>query len=199
VLAHYHSHFGWDVTVAREIQSIKAPVFSDLMFGLSWLGSGVVPFAIVVAVSLILMCRRWPIAALVCLVGTALGSWMDQVLKVLTGRPRPAAPLVQVAMYNPHQSFPSGHVFFFVEFFGFLLFLIFVLAGAGPLRKISMAILGLLIAFIGISRVYLGAHWPSDVAGGYLAGGIWLLAMIEAYSWLIARSQGAAREAAATD
>jgi len=42
----------------------------------------------------------------------------------------------------------------------------------------------LLIALIGVSRVYLGAHWPSDVAGAYLGGGIWLSMMIAVYRQL---------------
>jgi undecaprenyl-diphosphatase len=46
-----------------------------------------------------------------------------------------------------------------------------------------------LISVVGISRVYLGAHWPSDVVGAYLAGGIWLMLMIEVYRRIQAKSQ----------
>jgi undecaprenyl-diphosphatase len=72
-------------------------------------------------------------------------------------------------------------VVFFVEFFGLLLFYAYVLLKRGPLRHASILICALLIALVGVSRVYLGAHWPSDVVGAYLAGGIWLMLLIEVY------------------
>jgi undecaprenyl-diphosphatase len=62
-----------------------------------------------------------------------------------------------------------------------LFFLSYVLLKPGLLRRGSLIVLALLIALVGISRVYLGAHWPSDVLGAYLAGGVWLMVMIEIY------------------
>jgi undecaprenyl-diphosphatase len=79
-------------------------------------------------------------------------------------------------------------VIFFVEFFGFLFFLSYVLLERGLLRRAALGGLGLLIAVVGVSRIYLGAHWPSDVTGAYLAGGIWLMLCIEAYRRLKSRS-----------
>jgi undecaprenyl-diphosphatase len=46
-----------------------------------------------------------------------------------------------------------------------------------------------MIAFIGVSRVYMGAHWPSDTVGAYLAGGVWLMLMIEVYRRMKARQR----------
>jgi len=105
----------------------------------------------------------------------------NQLLKVSIGRPRPSDALVNVDGTFHFKSFPSGHVVFFVEFFGFLLFLALVLLKRGTLRHALVILSGFLIALVGVSRVYLGAHWPSDVLGAYLAGGIWLMLMIEVY------------------
>ena len=74
-----------------------------------------------------------------------------------------------------------------MEYFGFLFFLSYVLLKRGRLRNSSFVLFGLLIFLISVSRVYMGAHWPSDTLGAYLAGGVWLMLMIEAYSRLKAK------------
>ena len=181
VLAHRYAYFAWDVTVAHRIQSITAPGFESLMFFLSELGSGWAPVVLVGATGALLALKGLRLEALIAVAGPGLGLAMNSLLKAIIGRPRPPETLVHVVERYAYFSFPSGHVTFYVEFFGFLLFLCFALLRREALRWATVAVLGGAIALIGVSRVYMGAHWPSDVAGAYLAGGIWLLGMIEVY------------------
>ncbi|HLG17294.1 MAG TPA: phosphatase PAP2 family protein [Blastocatellia bacterium] len=187
VLAHRYAYFGWDVELSRTIQSIDLPGFRTAMIGISRLGSGWLPVALVVASGTALVVARRRIEGLTLMAGAGLGSALDRLLKALTARPRPDGGIVQVAVSTHYESFPSGHVLFFIEFFGFLFFLSYLLLKPGGLRRASFVVLGSLIAVIGVSRVYLGAHWPSDVVGAYLAGGMWLMLMIEAYRRLKTR------------
>ena len=181
VLAYRYAYFGWDVTVAQRVQGVTVPGFGTSMTAVSFLGNGWLPWVLVIASGLLMIRTGLRSEAIVTLAGTALGWPVNMLLKFLIGRPRPSDALVHVAGNFHYDSFPSGHVVFFVEFFGFLFFLAYVLLKPGWLRYPSLIVLGLLICLVGLSRVYLGAHWPSDVAGAYLAGGIWLMLMIEIY------------------
>ena len=181
VLAHHYAYFGWDLSVARRIQSVSIPAFHWTMVDVSILGNGFVPWLLVVGTSLALMGAGLRPESIVCLAGSSLGWLVNQLFKLLIGRPRPSDLLVDVAGVFNFNSFPSGHVVFFTEFFGFMLFLAHVLLKRGPLRQVLRILPSLLIVSVGLSRVYLGAHWPSDVVGAYLAGGLWLMVMIEVY------------------
>jgi membrane-associated phospholipid phosphatase len=181
VLANRYAYFEWDVTLARGIQSISVPGFDKLMIGVSLLGNGWLAWPLVVGTGLVLIRFGLRAEGVVCIIGAGSGWFLNQLLKLLSGRPRPSATLVNVIGTFHFDSFPSGHVVFFVEFFGILFFFAYVLLERGSLRRATLIAPGLLIALVGVSRVYLGAHWPSDVAGAYLAGGIWLMLMIEFY------------------
>jgi undecaprenyl-diphosphatase len=70
---------------------------------------------------------------------------------------------------------------FYSVFFGFLLFLAWRYLRPGWPRGVVVALLAALILLVGFSRIYLGAHWLSDVVAGYLVGGLVLWAAIEVY------------------
>jgi len=93
-------------------------------------------------------------------------------LKQVINRARPDTEhLVSVATL----SYPSGHAMSAIAFYGFLIYLLYTF-NLRPWLKTGLILLcGFLIAAIGISRIYLGVHFPSDVVGGYIAGFIWVL------------------------
>ena len=98
------------------------------------------------------------------------------LLKEVVGRARPE---YLIAGSEPSSmSFPSGHSLFAMVFGGLLIILIGELVKSTPVRRLLQFGLVLMILAIGASRVYLGLHWPSDVLGGYLFGGLALLGLI---------------------
>lgn len=99
-----------------------------------------------------------------------------QALKLIFAVPRPGdETLVPLPLSF---SFPSAHSFCSLVIFGMIGLLIFrALYARGIARKAAMApgvILVVLAIFIGLSRIYVGVHWPSDVLGGWLLAGAWL-------------------------
>ena len=121
--------------------------------------------------------------AVTALVAAALPPLVNVVVKGIIRRPRPTVDLVHVLNVLNSYSFPSGHVMFYVGFFGFLWFLIYTLLKRSVLRTILLIFFGALIVLIGISRIYLGQHWASDVLGAYLLGGLTLAAIFQFYRW----------------
>ncbi len=187
ILARHYAYFQWDVSINHWIRSIPVPGFGQLMVAVSWLGSNIVPVVLVVSAGVALMAAGFRLEGLVCLIGVSLGDAINSLTKLIIARPRPDSSLVEVMRHYNFNSFPSGHVVFFVEYFGFLFFLTYVLLKRGPVRNALLSILSLPILLIGLSRIYMGAHWPSDTVGAYLAGGIWLTLMIEVYRRLKAK------------
>ncbi len=105
------------------------------------------------------------------------------MFKKLIHRPRPISPLIQTVEHlTKNDSFPSGHVMFAIGLYGFLLFLSFTqIKKTHPSRNISLVIFSIPIILMGISRIYLGSHWFSDVLGAYFLSLSWLMVMIWAY------------------
>lgn len=97
------------------------------------------------------------------------------LLKLIFRRERPIDMLVQEKGY----SFPSGHSFVAVAFYGFLIYLIINSNWNKKVKIVSSLFLTVLILLIGISRIYLGVHYPSDVTAGFIGGTIYLIIFIE--------------------
>lgn len=97
------------------------------------------------------------------------------LLKLIFKRERPIDMLVQEKGY----SFPSGHSFVAVAFYGFLIYLIINSNWNKKVKIVSSLFLTVLILLIGISRIYLGVHYPSDVTAGFIGGTIYLIIFIE--------------------
>ena len=175
--------FPIDLEIERALQSINSPIFAVLMSLISWPGFSPQSLIIsaLIAVVIYLFGLHWE--ALTALVAASLPPMMNVIVKELIRRPRPPIDLVHVFRVLDSYSFPSGHVMFYTGFFGFLWFLVYTLLKHSWMRTLLLIFLGSLIGLIGISRIYLGQHWPSDVLGAYLLGGITLVVILQIYRW----------------
>jgi undecaprenyl-diphosphatase len=112
--------------------------------------------------------RRWPEA--VAFLSVLPLEVLLRLPKALVDRPRPVEELVRVLDSGSSGSFPSGHVFHAVAMLGLaLVILVFPIRSAWP-RRVASVVLVAMIFLSGLSRVYLGAHWPSDVIGSLAYG-----------------------------
>lgn len=182
ILAKYNAYFGWDLRAARALQALDAPGVFDLMRLVSVPGNRWIPHAITAATALLFLLFRRRSEAAALLLSAGGGALVNFLLKLLIGRPRPTADLVNVFRELGTRSFPSGHVTFYVCYFGFLFFVAYALLPRGSfVRRAALVLAALPVLLIGFSRVYLGAHWPSDTLGAYLVSGLWLAFSLHMY------------------
>jgi membrane-associated phospholipid phosphatase len=176
-------YFSFDLLITRAIQHNNNIFFSKLMLLVSYIGfpPQIYVFVLIIVLFLYALGIRWE--AVVLLVNSISITGLNLLIKTIVHRPRPSVDLVRVVTKLSEYSFPSGHVMFYTSFFGFLLFLCYVLIKSKRSKIVLMSLCALLILLIGPSRVYLGAHWASDVFGAYLFGTLWLVFTIYAYDW----------------
>lgn len=182
LLAHFNAYFSWDLRFARGLQSLSLPGLFELMRFVSLFGNRWIPWALTIIVTLLFLGFNKRSEAAGLLLSAGGGAVVNSLLKILVGRPRPTTELVTVYRSLRTESFPSGHVSFYVCFFGFLFFAAFALLPRGShVRRAALALSALPVCLIGLSRVYLGAHWPSDTLGAYLLSGLWLALSLHFY------------------
>ena len=170
-----------DREFSEEIQEQQNPFLDMLMKGISWFGQTWNSVGIVVFVSLILLFLRQKKEAFFTSLTLATGL-ITYSIKVLVNRPRPSQKLVHILEMAKHQSFPSGHTSFYIAFFGFIAFLLYNHKWLNVvIRSVLISLCMFLIFSIPVSRIYLGAHWFTDVLGGFMVGLLCLILIIGFY------------------
>jgi undecaprenyl-diphosphatase len=136
---------------------------------------------------------RWEAAS--TLFAAAGNAGLETVVKRWVVRPRPDPDLVHVMrnLDGLQESFPAGHVMANVAIMGFLIYLLWTFARPSALRTLTILFLSSQIVLIGVSRIYEGEHWFTDVLGGYLLGVLLLAATCAFYHWGRARFSPANR------
>ena len=171
----------FDLATTRELQEISNTPFLRLMVFVSVFGY--LPWSAITVGVVVLVVGAlfgWKDGAYLLLL-TVIQALANQLLKTAVGRPRPLDTLVDVFVPVAGNSFPSGHVMFYTVFFGFLFFLSWTRLPHSFWRTLLLALTGGLILLIGPSRMYLGAHWLSDVIAAHLLSLIILAFGIEFY------------------
>ena len=172
-----------DAAVRGTVHSWASPHLTFVMRGLTWLGSGavLVPLGILVFWWLSAVGRRHS-AILLILAGLGAEA-ANRALKLLFHRGRPDAFFGYPQPDN--YSFPSGHAMVSFCFYGALAA---ILATGTESRRRRVGIwtgAAMLAAAIGLSRIYLGVHYPSDVMASYAGGAVWVGGVSTGYAvWL---------------
>jgi undecaprenyl-diphosphatase len=161
------------------LQGLRSPVGDAILIAVTELGDNLVVTSVTIAVLIWFAFQRAWCTAAYWISAVALASVFNSLIRMALSRARPMEGLyVGVDQF----SFPSGHATVNFVMYGFLAFLV-----ARELRPAwsmpVVAFLSSLVALIASSRLYLGAHWFSDVAGGLAFGAAWIVVLGTAYHY----------------
>ena len=162
--------FGLTAAVDRALLLAMAPPVSivPIASAITWFGDSSTRIVVAALAALALLIRRDRRRALALVLIVASGGALDSVVKALVGLPRPA--LLPHLDHVTTASFPSGHAAN-----GAILYLSLALLAPPRYRRLALSAASLLVLAVGMSRVALAVHWPSDVLAGWCLGLGWVL------------------------
>jgi undecaprenyl-diphosphatase len=161
---------GEDLALVRGAAGDRTPLLTALAHGASWLGRSAVLVPAAIAIALVAALLRRPSGGLAVLTGILGAILIQNADKAIVARPRPPVRELEAVSGT---SFPSGHA---TEATAFFVVLAVVLVSGSPPQRVRLLVAGtavVIIGAVGVSRVYLGVHYPTDVVAGMLLGGSW--------------------------
>lgn len=166
--------FLFDSSVSHLIISFRSALLTQIMIIISMIGSTGIVFASVFILGYLLLTKHRK-EALIYAAIVLMGAGINAVIKLIIQRPRPG----ELALVTEKDfSFPSGHSMDSFIFFLTIAYFTFHFTRNKTITAVVSVFAVVLIFLIGVSRIYLGVHYPSDVLGGYLAGFIWFATII---------------------
>jgi undecaprenyl-diphosphatase len=183
--------YAFDTSILLALRKLHTRLLDQVMVGFTFLGEPNLLLALCVTLVIILLVRKHRSEATTIAIAGAGAIGLNLLLKKLFARARPQ--LWERAVDVRFYSFPSGHAMVSMVIYGLLGYF---LASRFPKQRWWIYILTiLLVVVIGLSRLYLGVHWPTDIIAGYTAGLVWLLACILSLEvWKQSRSSRATSE-----
>ncbi len=177
------NHMGWfDLPISNVIQRLESPVLTNLMEIFTFIGSSTMVITISITFMIFLFFffkyRYELIFFAISIIGSSI---INVVLKNIIQRERPTSHRIIDALGF---SFPSGHSMAAFTLYVTLAYMLWKHADTNFLKLIITIGSTLIILLIGISRIYLGVHYPSDVIGGYITSVFWLLIITKAYYFI---------------
>jgi undecaprenyl-diphosphatase len=176
----------FDENIRSAIHQTAAPWLTQLMIFLSFLGSFEFLTCLGILVLIIFRYINWKRAIVLFLITMTGELILSTSLKLFFHRVRPAA-FFDYPLPSGY-SFPSGHSIGSFCFYGILAWLITTRLEKLWLKILIWIFAALLVLFIGISRIYLGVHFPSDVIAGFTSGFIWVFTVAFTDFWLKRRT-----------
>lgn len=170
-----------DIGISKQIQSVHSPSLDSLMEAVSWFGVIWVSVTMVLISTGLLLFFKYKKEAIYCFLTLGVGL-LTYLVKISVNRPRPTSNLVRIIEHAKFQGFPSGHMAFYIAFFGLIAF--YFLRNKWLKKPVSIIIITfciIILLLIPFSRIYLGAHWFTDVVGGFLEGCFYLTLLIHFY------------------
>jgi undecaprenyl-diphosphatase len=162
----------FDEAILRFMGEIGAPWLDTVALEVTALGARVVVYMVVLVASAFLWQSRHHYSAALLWVSVIGSGLINTVLKLTFNRPRPDV-FPWRTQHVGLASFPSGHAMTSIVAYGTLAFLIARLAPTRLSRRLTWVVAVLVIGIVGLSRLYLGVHYPSDVLAGFVVGGAW--------------------------
>lgn len=165
----------FDTSILQYFYSIRTPFLTEIMRMFTFLGGNIVITSATLITIFLLWKNRYRKDALLFAFILIFGVILNLLLKDIFGRQRPDLfPLV----FESSSSFPSGHAMNSLVFYSSLTYFVFHISRKKRFATILIVVTILLVSGIGLSRIYLGAHYPSDVLAGYAAGLLWFSLVI---------------------
>ena len=182
-----------DLAIHTWFGNERASAITALFRAATTLGSTIGLAAMAAVVAVILLFRKERASAVFVMVTAAGGGILNFGLKMIFARARP--DLVSAIAAARWFSFPSGHAMGSFITFGALAYIALRQHWRWGLKSACLAIAQTIVILVGLSRVYLGVHWASDIAGAWSAGTVWLASAVVAFEMLLRlrqRRRGAA-------
>lgn len=162
----------FDMAIMQWMGANGSPLLTSAALEVTALGASLVVWMVVMVSSVFLWVSRHRYSVLLLWVSILGAGLVNTALKAFFDRERP-----DVFPWRTPQaaaeSFPSGHSMTSAVAYATLAFLIARLEPAPVMRRLTFLVAGMVIVLIGVSRMYLGVHWPSDVVGGWIMGLAW--------------------------